>query len=202
VTVEIADPRRRSGPNFRATAILLPELPAPVPSQIAALPPSIVMDASSAYGRHLLHGERFRSITRINGVHSHGVDADVVASSPRSFLGDRGRGDWLFDPALMDALPQMIFVWAQLNRRKGALPIRYGSIRRHGAGPLTGNLTLRGRVKAFDADDTLAYEAELVDAAGHVRISIHDGESAMSTSLNRLAPSSPDFAGMGSGRKS
>ncbi|HKY90660.1 MAG TPA: SDR family NAD(P)-dependent oxidoreductase, partial [Nevskiaceae bacterium] len=203
VTVEIADPRRRSGPNYRATAVLLPQLPATSSPLIQRLPPSQQMEGRSAYGSVLPHGERFHSIRRIDAVHTSGVDAEVTASTPRSFLGDRGRGEWLLDPAVMDALPQMVFVWAQLNRRKGALPIRYGHVRRLGDGPLTGNLTVRARIKAFDADETLAVEAEILDAAGQVRVIVQEGESAMSTSLNRLAPSSPDFvAGMGSGRKS
>jgi hypothetical protein len=201
VTVEIVDARRKAGPNYRATVILMQALPAaamPVLDRPAA---GDTIEGADAYARYLFQGERLRSVSRVLAVGEVGTLSQVLPSTPRTFLGEAGNGgSWLFDPALIDAASQMSFVWAHLRRAQGAVPVRMGTVRRFGTEPLVGPLSLVQRVKASGAGDALLFEAEYLDAAGRVRLAIGDGESSMSPSLNRLAPSSPDYASRSGGK--
>ena len=189
VTVEIIDLRHKDGATLRATVILMSELPlAPTPT-LARLARGQSMEAANAYAEHLFQGGRFRSLSQIQRVDGNGVDAEIQCSTPRAFLGASGEGaSWLFDPALIDGASQLAFLWARMNRDKGALPLRIGRVRRFGRGPATGALSISARVSPTKGERTLRFEAEYVDAAGQVRLLLEDGESAMRDDLNRLAP--------------
>ncbi|MGQ0620035.1 MAG: SDR family NAD(P)-dependent oxidoreductase [Panacagrimonas sp.] len=201
VTVEIVDARRKAGPNYRATAILTQTLPAAVMPLLDCPAAGDSIEGADAYARYLFHGERLRSVARVISMGESGAHCLVLPSSPRTFLGEASSGGaWLFDPALIDAASQMSFVWAHLRRTQGAVPSRMGVVRRFGSAPLTSPLSLVQRMKSSDTGNSLIFEAEYVDDSGRVRFSIGDGESAMSASLNRLAPSSPDY-GSSPGRK-
>ncbi|MGQ0502938.1 MAG: SDR family NAD(P)-dependent oxidoreductase [Panacagrimonas sp.] len=200
VSVEIVDKRRKGGPNYRATAILVQSLP-PAPSSSLELPstPDLI-EGPNVYARYLFHGPRFHAVSRITALDETGVAAALLASSPRSFLGASAQGSWLFDPALIDVGPQMAWVWSHVRRLQAALPTRMGVVRRFGAGPLDGPLTLVQRVQPAGPTGALTYDAEFVDRDGRVRLSISDGESTMSAALNRLVPISPDYVRASGGK--
>ncbi|MGQ0700764.1 MAG: SDR family NAD(P)-dependent oxidoreductase [Panacagrimonas sp.] len=198
VTVEIVDKRRKAGPNYRATAVLMQSC---VAAPTRSLEPPLTADlieGTNVYARYLFHGPHFHSVARLTALDESGVAATVLASSPKSFVGSEG--SWLFDPALIDAGPQMAWVWAHLRRTQAALPTRMGVVRRFGSGPLEGPLTLVQRVQPAGATGTLSYEAEYVDVHGKVRLSISEGESTMSAALNRLVPSSPEYVRASGGK--
>ncbi|MDB5985893.1 MAG: hypothetical protein JWR16_946, partial [Nevskia sp.] len=139
-------------------------------------------------------GERFRLLRGIEGLSLSGIDAAVVPSTPRAFLGEQVNGArWLFDPGLMDVPPQLAFLWARVHRDMGALPSRFGRVARYGSTLVTGPLSLRMRFKPAAHEQALIYDAQFIDASGHVRIAIFDGESTMSPALNRLAPNHSEF---------
>ena len=190
VTVEMLDPRRKDSVIVRATAVLLLELPLAPPPSLARLINGQSLEAASAYAQHLRRGDRFRCLSRIARVDHQGVDADLLASSPQTLIGDAARGaSWLFDPAVVDAVSQLAFVWARIHHEKGTQPARLGRIRRFGFGPVIGTLHLSQRVQPTDGERGLRYSAEVLDASGQVRLLIEDGESSMLAELNRLAPS-------------
>ena len=193
VTVELVDARRKAGPNFRATVVLMQALPAAGEPALERPAAGDAIEGSKAYASYLFQGERFRSVTRVLALGDSGAHCTVQTSTPRMFLGDRASGgDWLFDPAAIDAASQMSFVWAHLLQTQGSMPVRLGAVRRLGKGPVIGPLQLVQRMRV--ADGGLAFDCEFVDAAGQVRYAISDGEGSMNAALNRLAPSSPDYA--------
>jgi NAD(P)-dependent dehydrogenase (short-subunit alcohol dehydrogenase family) len=193
VTVEILDPARKTA-HYRATAILMTELPPAPQGQADGLPAGEHITAERAYSEFLFHGPRFRLITDIPNLTDRGIDALVKPSSPALFLeGVPASAYWLFDPGLVDTGPQLAFAWARVHRDKGALPSRFGRLARYGEGPITGPLRLVMRLKPAPHEHGLLYDAQFIDAAGRVRLEVVDGESTMSPALNRLAPNHRDF---------
>ena len=198
VTIELLEPGRKAA-CYRATAVLMAQLPEMPSARIDALAGAQPLEADRIYGELLFHGDRFRLVQRISALSAAGIDADVMPSQPRAFLGEPFRhARWLFDPGLLDIPPQLAFVWARLHRDMGALPSRFGQVTRFGIAPLHGPLTLAMRLKPAPNELTLLYDAQLVDASGNVRLLIADGESVMSPALNRLSPgrSAPVTAGL------
>ena len=188
VTIELLDPHRKAA-CYRATAVLMAQLPEMPAARIETLADAVPMEAARAYNELLFHGPRFRLVQRISGIGLGGIDADVMPSSPRAFLGEPFRNTrWLFDPGLLDIPPQLAWVWARVHRDMGALPSRFGKVTRFGVAPLHGPLSLAMRLKPSPNEHTLIYDAQIVDASGNVRILIVDGESTMSQALNRLSP--------------
>jgi len=193
VTVELIDVHT-SLPRYRATAVLSAALPEGQPLPADTLPDPVAIDADRAYNEILFHGESFQLIRHITALSTPGIDAEVHPSSPRRLLGDLHRdGRWLFDPGLLDVPPQLAFVWARELHEAGALPIRFGRVIRYGAEPLEGLLSLRLRFKPASHAQGLCYDAQVADASGRLRLAIVDGESTMSTALNRLSRGHPDF---------
>jgi hypothetical protein len=137
----------------------------------------------------LFHGERLRLISKFDGFATNGADAVVMPSSPQVLLGSAGKdAQWLFDPGLLDTVPQVAHLCAIAFRDKGALPSRFGRIARFGSDPLVGPLQLSVREKPAPHEHAFVYDAQIVDQAGRVRLLIADGESTMSAALKRLAP--------------
>jgi acyl transferase domain-containing protein/NAD(P)-dependent dehydrogenase (short-subunit alcohol dehydrogenase family)/acyl carrier protein len=190
VTVEIVDPLRKFVPFYRATVLLAQRLPdAPQAANVAPISDGEPMDTRTAYADLLFHGTRFRLISKFGRLSMSGADAEVMPSSPESFLGPQYKGSrWLFDPGLLDAAPQIAHLCAITLRDKGALPSRFGKIARYGNEPLTGPLRLVLREKTAPHEHAIIYDAQIIDQAGRVRLAIFDGESTMSASLKRLAP--------------
>lgn len=193
VNVEMIDVHTQL-PRYRATAVLsasLPEGPQLLPDE---LPDPVSIDADRAYNEILFHGESFHLIRYITALSTPGIDAEVHPSSPRRLLGEsHGDERWLFDPGLLDVPPQLAFVWARELHEAGALPIRFGRVIRYGAEPLEGLLRLQLRFKPASHAQGLCYDAGIADASGRLRLAITDGESTMSTALNRLSRGHPDF---------
>lgn len=191
VSVEAFDPRRKDGVSFRASVILLPELPAaPLPQQ-SPLAGGQAIEGAGAYAELLFQGQRLHSLRRILSLAEAGADADLIASTPRSFLGDRGRGSaWLFDPALIDGAAQLALVWARLKRGRAALPVRFGRVRRFSSAPLVGVLRATQRLRTPDGA-SLRYDTEYLDASGRVCLLVEDGESTIRDLLARAAPVQP-----------
>jgi len=197
VTIELLEPGRKAA-CYRATAVLVTQLPEMPPAHIDPLADAVPVETGRIYGELLFHGDRFRLVQRISGLSAGGIDADVMPSQPRAFLGEQFRNArWLFDPGLLDIPPQLAFVWARLNRNMGALPSRFGKVTRFGVAPLHGPLSLAMRFKPQPNDLTLLYDAQIVDASGNVRLLITDGESIMSPALNRLSPGHGEPAAAG-----
>ncbi|HEY1077878.1 MAG TPA: SDR family NAD(P)-dependent oxidoreductase, partial [Fontimonas sp.] len=191
ISVQFGTPNRGDEPWFRATVVLMQQLPSGIAAQLAGLGELDPMTGAEAYAQHLCRGPRLRAVDRIGALAANGAVASVQASTPDRFIG-RSATPWLFDPALLDAASQLAFVWAQRHQGKGVMPQRIGRLRRFGAQPVSGALTLVQHFVAGD-NEQLTAAAEFVDASGALRYVVEDAESAINTALNRLAPSSPDY---------
>ncbi|WP_420464623.1 SDR family NAD(P)-dependent oxidoreductase [Panacagrimonas sp.] len=190
VTVEIADTRHKGNPNYRATAVLMQDLPLPIAPMLDVADAMETLDVAQTYDRVLFHGARFRSLTSLRMAMQPPVaDAALQASTPQGFLSAAdAAASWLFDPALIDVAPQLAFIWAARDSQAGALPNRMGCVQRFGEAPIRGELQLRLRAQAVSAGGGFEYEAEFVDASGKVRLAIREGESTISAALGRLSP--------------
>jgi len=186
VAVEMVDPATGAG-FYRAFVMLqpmvsaLPAPPAPVVESEHRLEPQ------QAFHNYLFHGPRFQRLVALPVVERSTICA-VVQPSPVAQWLPKGRNqsrDWLFDPGLIDTVPQLAMVWTRLYHDTSALPARFGRVARFGEGPLPERLDLVFRVTAADAT-SIAYSATFSDAQGQVRLECEAMESTCSAALNRL----------------
>ena len=189
VTVEILDPDRKIA-LYRASIILRPELLDPPTVQSVALNCGTGLEPAVAYRDYLFHGQRFQLVTSIERINEDGIDAYVMPSQPAAWSsGQHGDlnsiPDWLFDPGLLDTVPQMALVWSRVQQGSSALPSRFGSVVRYGRSRLNSQLNMAFRVKAYDSH-TVVYDAVFVDENGNIRLHLQDVESTCSEALNRL----------------
>ncbi|WP_043766107.1 type I polyketide synthase [Algiphilus aromaticivorans] len=188
VKLEILDPENKNRACYRANAHIVERLPEPpeLPADIAALGADAqAKPAGEAYADWLFHGPRFQRMQGELQLSPQGVDATLVASHPEEF-GLPGSG-WILDPALLDCLPQLAWVWSRHCHDTSALPTGVGSIRRF-AGALPGEgLRVIWRARDDSSAEYTHYDAWVVDGGGRVRLVFENAESNASKALNRLA---------------
>jgi acyl transferase domain-containing protein/NAD(P)H-dependent flavin oxidoreductase YrpB (nitropropane dioxygenase family) len=191
ISVQFGSARRGEDPCFRATVVLRQTLPMAPQPRLAALAEREPHDASTAYARVLCRGARLHVIERIDALAANGAASRLRASSGMQFVAGSDAA-WIFDPALLDALTQLAFVWAHRHHGHGVLPLQLGCLRRYGDAALAGPVALVQHLVAGD-DDRLRVDAEFTDASGALRYVVEDFVHTMNASLSRLAPSSPDY---------
>jgi len=191
VTIEVFEQGRKA-PNYRASVILLPQLPEAPLATMLPMAAGTAMNAAKMYADHLFHGPQFQLVTEVAAMSSDGIDATVVATSPGSMLAstDAASTRWLFDFGLVDTAPQLALVWARVIHGKTALPSSFGKVARYGNGPVTGKLKVAVRIKPAGHESGVRYDMQFIDSSGRVRLAITDAESTMSAALNRLAGNS------------
>lgn len=188
VLAELLEPETKR-PYYRATVHLRPSFAAPVlstaePIQGQSLAPN------TAYRNYLFHGPRFHLVTAIDRLSPAGVDAWVLTSQPNEFVAEATpQSAWLFDPGLVDTIPQLAIVWARVLHETTPLPTCIGHLVRYGNQPISGTrdrpLKLQLRIRTFDAA-RLSYDAYISDTDG-VRLAVTGIEGTCSAALNRLA---------------
>jgi hypothetical protein len=129
------------------------------------------MEPSRAYSEYCFHGPTYQLLTRLDGISAEGVDAQVRPSDVAAWVRG-GRGDWLFDPGLVDAALQTGLIWSGARGGNTVLPSRFGSIERYRSGPTAGPLRLVMRIlsaddlgintkmRLFDGDGRLVFRME------------------------------------------
>ncbi|WP_187807325.1 type I polyketide synthase [Aquipseudomonas alcaligenes] len=106
----------------------LPEAPRHVPSEYRERE----LPVAKAYQEWLFHGPRFQVIRGISGLSSQGAAALMCPSSPQQWLaGGRAEQQWIIDPAVLDAAPQMALLWARTFHDGSALPAQFGRVIRY-----------------------------------------------------------------------
>ena len=194
-TIELWTAVERPRLHYRASVRLTDARIAAPPSRLS-VPSGAPMAGMQAYTTLLFHGPRFRCIEQIPALGESGALAMLRTSTPAQLMGADTHADarWLFDPAALDAAPQLAWIWGFTHRNAAALPTLMPSVRRYG--PATGaeRLQLIQSISAAAGSTTLRYEAEYLDDSGRVRYAISAGESTLSPALNRLVPASPAFA--------
>jgi len=157
------------------------------------LPPPLVADAAmaavavdEAYRRWLFHGPLFQSIARIDALDRRGFDLVLAPSRAADFCPFAERGEWLIDPAVVDALFQGVLIWSRRVRDSATLPNRIGLIRRFGRDALPGELTARVRIHSDPSHPVTTGDAVFGDARGRVLLAVRQFECTASAALNRL----------------
>lgn len=145
------------------------------------------LSVSKAYSEWLFHGPKFQVIEKINGMSVRGVGADVKASRPDIWLNTvNGEFDsWIFDPAIVDAAPQMAILWARMFSDQTALPARFGRVVRY-CEALPEQMHME--FECLPSSDTSQVRANIyyTDSAGKIVLLIEDMECISSAELNRL----------------
>ncbi len=185
-TAEILDPVRKI-PYYRATAWLQPQLSS---SPIIQDRESILeypLDPSKAYQNYLFHGKSFQLITAIRGSNLHGIDAQIQPSYSVTWLKQKSSaGGWLFDPGMIDTVPQLAIIWTRLQLNTTALPSSFGCVTRYSASLSPQPLQVVFRVQEAN-ENSLTCDAVLFDAQGNIHFQLEGMEGTCNPLLNRLA---------------
>lgn len=180
-----ADEGRLALPHYRSIVRLAQQWPEQFevgPEQHAAR----ALTVSQAYGEWLFHGPCFQVIRGIDGLSPTGAGARVRRSSPSEWLRHLGRdASWLFDPAVLDAAPQMAILWTRAFRDETALPIRFGRVVRFRAG-LPDELQMAFECLPTTDPSQLRANVYYLDEYGRVVLWIESLECVSSAALNRL----------------
>ncbi len=173
-------------PSYRATALVSQGFSAVPPAPLALNVATTTIDIKDAYRRWLFHGPVWQTITRMAGVGPRGFDLELTPSQPHDFCPFAEQGEWLFDPAIIDALFQGMLLWSRALRQSATLPNRIGLIQRFSCGPLP--LTLRAQVRIHSDLDNLVTtgDAMIMDAENTVHLALWQFECTASAALNRL----------------
>jgi NAD(P)-dependent dehydrogenase (short-subunit alcohol dehydrogenase family)/acyl carrier protein len=124
--VRITDPRQPVRPLYEALVRLEARMPAAPPAPpLEPIDPAMQLDPPLAYQRWLFHGPAFQVIEQGQGFGTDGIDVTVRG-------GARGRHNWLIDPLVLDAAPQLALLWSRAMYATSALPNRIGTYHRYG----------------------------------------------------------------------
>ena len=187
-TAEILDPVRKI-PYYRATTWLQPQLSSSPIIQDYEPISEHPLDPREAYQNYLFHGKSFQLITAIKGSNIQGIDAQVQPSSLVTGLKRKSfAGDWLFDPGMIDTVPQLAIIWARIQLNTTALPSSFGCVTRYSASLSPQPLQVAFRVQQAN-EHSLTYDAVLFDTQGHIHFQLEEMEGTCNYRLNRLAKS-------------
>ncbi len=141
-----------------------------------------------AYADWLFHGAQFQVIEAIKGLSAAGAAATVRTVSPQDWLPaiPQGAPGWVFDPAVVDAAPQMAILWDRALHDQTCLPTGFGRVQRCRA---EWPSRLQMVYEALDSDDAATVRANVyfLDEGGAVVLAIEDMRCVSSQALNRLA---------------
>lgn len=159
-------------------------LPAPTPRRHGEKR----LTVDKAYADWLFHGPQFQVITAIKGLSAAGAAGTVRTVSPQAWLPALPAGvpGWVFDPAVVDAAPQMAILWDRAFHDQTCLPTGFGRVQRCRA---DWPATLQMVYEALPSDDgsTVRANVSFLDEAGTVVLAIEDMRCISSQALNRLA---------------
>jgi NAD(P)-dependent dehydrogenase (short-subunit alcohol dehydrogenase family) len=145
------------------------------------------LTVEKAYGEWLFHGRCFQVIEQLDGLSSAGGRALVRASSPSEWLAHGSERDrWLFDPAVLDAGPQMAILWARCFRDQTVLPTCFGRVVRF-AEVLPARMRMVFECLAASNPQQVRGNVYYVDECDRVVLMVEDLQGIASTALNRLA---------------
>lgn len=146
-----------------------------------------MLDVGKAYSEWLFHGPRFQVIEKIYGLSDAGVKSLLRTTSAVQWLlnVDPNHTQWLFDPAVVDAAPQMAILWARAFRGETALPSRFGRVIRYSE-ILPERLYMDFERITSDEPHLVRANVYFSDADNNVMLLIEDMECVSSAELNRL----------------
>uniref|UniRef100_UPI0037850ADB SDR family NAD(P)-dependent oxidoreductase n=1 Tax=Aquabacterium sp. TaxID=1872578 RepID=UPI0037850ADB len=159
-----------------------------VPAPVARRHAEKRLAVDKAYAEWLFHGPRFQVISAIKGLSAAGATGSVRTVSPQHWLPalPAGAPGWVFDPAVVDAAPQMAILWDRAFHDQTCLPTGFGRVQRCRA---DWPATLQMAYEALPSDDASTVRANVyfLDETGAVVLAIEDMRCVSSQALNRLA---------------
>jgi phosphopantetheinyl transferase len=134
-------------------------------------------DAERLYAeRHMFHGPSFRTIVGEIIVGDDGVVGQLIVPSSEALFRSTRRPQLLTSPALLDAIGQLVAIWA-LEHERFAFPIGLGKLEIYGPTPPVGTRTpVRVHITRPDAKAVVA-NVEVQDGAGGVWMRIEGWRS-------------------------
>jgi hypothetical protein len=187
VDAEIATPEGAGLPRYRAELQLAREFPDPPPTPRASPshPRGLAPPVDEVYRRFLFHGPRFRCIREIESLTVHEIKAVLAPSSPGDCQVCPPAAEWVIDPIVLDAGPQLAIIWARQHWDMTALPCGFRSYRSYGA--LSGSAILcHFLVQAGTGGQTLRADVSFSNPGGRLLGLIEGLECTCSRSLNRV----------------
>lgn len=173
-------------PSYRATVKAGRVFSEKPPPPLALNPSSTLVTAADAYRRWLFHGPLLQSISAIEALDPRGFDLLLTPSRVERFCPFVARGQWLIDPAIIDALFQGVLVWSRQWRDSATLPTRIGLLQRFSREPLPDQLTAYVRIHSELSNPVTLGDAVIVDLQKVPRLAIWQFECTASPALNRL----------------
>ena len=145
------------------------------------------LTARKAYDEWLFHGPRFQVIDEVRGISEAGANCSVHPSHPALWLGGATppAQSWCFDPALLDAAAQMVWLWSRWRQGTSALPSRFGRVVRH-RDALPRRLAMVYEALPSADPGLVRANVAFVDEAGETVLAVEELESIASAALNRL----------------
>jgi phosphopantetheinyl transferase len=117
--------------------------------------------------RHLFHGASYQCLSGAIILGEEGAFCEMVVPSPSGLFRDNPRPQLLTDPQLLDAVGQLIGVWA-MARDRYVFPIGMRKLELYRPTPSTGTrVSVRVEIKS-DAGKTLEADIEVLDGGGAV----------------------------------
>ncbi|WP_457573345.1 SDR family NAD(P)-dependent oxidoreductase [Desulfolithobacter sp.] len=145
------------------------------------------LSVAKAYDEWLFHGPVFQVIETIQGMSTKGALAELRRSKPEEWLEEvpEPENQWLLDPAVLDAAPQMGLLWGRMFRGESALPVRFGRITRY-VDRLPPKLSMEFQRRETPEPSMISADVLFTDSEGKVVLKIDDLNCISSKELNRL----------------
>ncbi len=145
------------------------------------------LEVHKAYAEWLFHGPRFQVIEEIAGLSDMGAQGLIRTTSPGLWMknSENGYGQWIFDPALVDAAPQMAILWSRAFRDETALPARFDRIVRF-AETLPEKLVMDFERVESEESHLVRANIYFSDDQDNVMLMIEGMECISSAELNRI----------------
>lgn len=185
----IADIQRREKVFYRTTAVLRRHLSDPARYEIPSDPGMKMFPKSpeEAYDKWLFHGPRFQCIKHIEGVSGRGILATIAPSSPKDCLAGNPRGNWFFDPVILDSGPQLVILWAREYLDITPLPSRFKKVCLFKPFHLSPNVRCYVKISDESKNNSVYADVFFIGQEGQLLGTVEGLESIGSKSLNRLA---------------
>lgn len=145
------------------------------------------LPVAQAYDEYLFHGPRFQVMKTLKGLSADAAAATVAPSKPAEWMGHvpAEQDRWVFDPALIDAGPQLAIVWDRLFRDETCLPTRFGRVSRY-VEQLPAQMTMEIEIVPLEDSSLVGANVYYTNTAGEVVMMIEDMQCISSNALNRL----------------
>ncbi len=190
--VRLFDPKLPARMMYEGTVHLTRIAPEPPEApQLTQINDAFPLDSvEQAYYRWLFHGPTLQAITDFQGLDNTGVDATFQPGSARECVGPHADGDWLIDPVVLDAAPQLGMIWSRAVFDTSPLPNRVAAYHRFAP---VGDAPLECLFRVDPESNENWYKADVWLVRDGKVVGLMEGlEGAGSAALNRIARSATE----------